>query len=197
MRLGKKTNNKIKFIKQYLSDNGLANLTSAKEVYDFIKKDRPELMILRPTVQWFQKVFDAYYHYLQAPAEQKEVIIKTFVAFREEKLENLRRKREHRKVREKEFEISETEIGDFYSHQNAQILYNSSEWQKLRYFVLSRDKGVCQLCGRGRKDGVVLHIDHIVPLSVDWSKRLDPNNLQTLCEDCNLGKSNKDCIDWR
>ena len=197
MGLGKKTNNKIKFIMQYLSDKGLANLTSAKEVYDFIKKDRPELIILRPTVQWFQKVFDTYYRYLQAEEEQKEVIIKTFVAFREEKLENLRRKREHRKVREKEFEISENEIGDVYSHKNAEILYNSPEWQKLRYFVLKRDNGICQLCGRGRKDGVVLHVDHIVPLSVDWSKRLDPNNLQTLCEDCNLGKSNKDCIDWR
>lgn len=197
MRLGKKTNNKIKFIMRYLSDNGLANLTSAKEVYDFIKKDRAELIVLRPTVQWFQKVFDAYYRYLQAPTEQKELIIKTFVAFREERLENLRRKREHRKVRDKEFEISETEIGDAYSRQNAQILYNSPEWQRLRYFVLKRDKGVCQLCGRCRKDGVVLQLDHIVPLSVDWSKRLDPNNLQTLCKDCNLGKSNKDCIDWR
>lgn len=33
--------------------------------------------------------------------------------------------------------------------------------------------------------------------SLDWSKRFDKNNLQVLCEDCNLGKSNGDSIDWR
>lgn len=80
---------------------------------------------------------------------------------------------------------------------NAKNFYNSQEWREIRYEVLKEQKGICQLCGRSRKDGVVLHVDHIVPLSKDWSKRLDKNNLQILCEDCNLGKSNKDCIDWR
>ncbi len=196
MGLGKKTNNKIKFIKKFLSDKGLANLASTKDVYEFIKTDRPELIVLRPTTPWYQKVFDAYYRYLQAEEEQKELIIKTFVAYREERLESMRRTRERRKAKQNAV-VGEMSAQSKYSHKNAEILYNSPEWQKLRYFVLKRDNGVCQLCGRGRKDGVVLHVDHIVPLSVDWSKRLDPNNLQTLCEDCNLGKSNKDCIDWR
>lgn len=75
--------------------------------------------------------------------------------------------------------------------------YQSPEWRKLRYEVLREQGGRCQLCGRSAKDGVVLHIDHITPLSKDWSKRLDKNNLQVLCEDCNLGKSNTDSIDWR
>ena len=196
MGLGKKTNNKIKFIKKYLSDNGLAALTSAKEVYEYIKKDRPELTILRPTTPWYQKVFDAYYRYLQAGAEQKELIIKTFVSYRDERLESMRRTRERRKSKQNEA-AGDISAKNSYSHKNAQILYASEEWRKLRYFVLRRDKGVCQLCGKSRKDGAVLHVDHIVPLSVDWSKRSDPNNLQTLCEDCNLGKSNTDCIDWR
>ncbi len=196
MGLGKKTNNKIKFIKKYLFDKEGANLSSTKDVYEFIKTDRPELIVLRPTTQWYQKVFDTYYRYLQAEEEQKELIIKTFVAYREERLESMRRTRERRKAKQNAV-VGEMSAQSKYSHRNAEILYNSPEWQKLRYFVLKRDNGICQLCGRGRKDGVVLHVDHIVPLSVDWSKRLDPNNLQTLCEDCNLGKSNKDCIDWR
>lgn len=75
--------------------------------------------------------------------------------------------------------------------------YQSPEWRKLRYEVLREQGGRCQLCGRSSKDGVVLHVDHIIPLSKDWSKRLDKNNLQVLCEDCNLGKSNTDSIDWR
>lgn len=79
----------------------------------------------------------------------------------------------------------------------AQRLYDSPEWRSLRYEVLKEHGGRCCLCGRTAKDGVKIHVDHIVPLSKDWSKRLDKNNLQVLCEDCNLGKSNKDCIDWR
>ena len=201
LKLGKKTNTKITFIRKYLSENGLANLTSTQEVYEYIKQERAELVVLRPTVIWYQKVFDTYYHYLQASEEQKELIIKTFVAYRDERLESMRRTRERKKKKEsanKSLIIGEvTSEQSSYSRKNAQRLYDSPEWQQIRYFVLKRDKGICQLCGRSRKDGVVLHVDHIVPLSIDWSKRLNPQNLQTLCADCNLGKSNHDCIDWR
>lgn len=79
----------------------------------------------------------------------------------------------------------------------ANAFYNSPEWRKIRYEILREQGGRCQCCGRSAKDGVILHVDHIVPLSKDWSKRLDKNNLQVLCEDCNLGKSNTDDIDWR
>lgn len=75
--------------------------------------------------------------------------------------------------------------------------YKTDVWRKLRYEVLKEQKGRCQLCGRSAKDGVVLHVDHIIPLSKDWSKALDKDNLQVLCEDCNIGKSNSDCVDWR
>jgi 5-methylcytosine-specific restriction endonuclease McrA len=73
----------------------------------------------------------------------------------------------------------------------------SDEWRKLRYKILLRGGGKCQLCGRTAHDGVKLHVDHIIPLSRDWSRRLDPNNLQILCEDCNIGKGNQDSTDWR
>lgn len=83
------------------------------------------------------------------------------------------------------------------SYKNkAESFYHSLEWRSIRYEVLKKYNGKCALCGRSAKDGIVLHVDHIVPLSKDWNKRLDINNLQVLCEDCNLGKSNKDCIKW-
>lgn len=81
--------------------------------------------------------------------------------------------------------------------EKALNFYSSREWRSLRYEVLKENGGRCCLCGRSAKDGVVLHVDHIIPLSKDWSKRLDKDNLQVLCEDCNIGKSNKDMIDWR
>ena len=44
-------------------------------------------------------------------------------------------------------------------------------------------------CGRGREDGVKLHVDHIVPVSRGGKSVI--SNLQTLCEDCNCGKGNR------
>ncbi len=60
---------------------------------------------------------------------------------------------------------------------------------KLRLSVLKRDNFRCVLCGRSpAKDiDVNLHIDHIIPFSKGG--KTEPSNLQTLCADCNLGKS--------
>lgn len=58
-----------------------------------------------------------------------------------------------------------------------------------RYIVFKRDKYKCVACGRSPKDGVKLHIDHKTPFSLGGTTVL--NNLQTLCEECNISKSNK------
>lgn len=61
----------------------------------------------------------------------------------------------------------------------------------LRFEVFRRDNYRCRICGRSAvEDGVKLHVDHIVADSKGGSIALE--NLQTLCQDCNLGKSNKD-----
>ncbi|MBQ9552819.1 MAG: HNH endonuclease [Clostridia bacterium] len=59
----------------------------------------------------------------------------------------------------------------------------------LRYDILKRDNYRCQICGASANDGVKLHVDHIIPVSKGG--KTEPSNLQTLCERCNLGKSNK------
>lgn len=61
--------------------------------------------------------------------------------------------------------------------------------------VLSRDKWTCCSCGRSAKDGITLHVDHIVPRSLGGVDTID--NLQTLCRKCNIGKSNRDDTDLR
>ena len=75
--------------------------------------------------------------------------------------------------------------------------YLSREWREVRYKALVKHGAACQCCGATRTDGVRLHVDHIKPRSKWPSLQLDINNLQVLCEDCNLGKSNKDDTDWR
>ena len=59
----------------------------------------------------------------------------------------------------------------------------------LRFDVFKRDKYTCQICGRSKKDGAVLHVDHIRPVARGGTN--DKANLQTLCAECNLGKGTK------
>lgn len=64
----------------------------------------------------------------------------------------------------------------------------------LRLKVLDRDNFKCVYCGKSPSTdfGVKLHIDHIKPFSRGGKNTFD--NLQTLCYECNLGKSNKEII---
>lgn len=58
----------------------------------------------------------------------------------------------------------------------------------LRYEILKRDHFKCVLCGRTpAEDNIKLHVDHIIPISKGGKTEWD--NLRTLCQDCNLGKS--------
>lgn len=59
---------------------------------------------------------------------------------------------------------------------------------RVRYLVFTRDEYCCRICGRSAQDGTQLEIDHIIPRSKGGSHEI--TNLQTLCVDCNRGKSN-------
>jgi hypothetical protein len=63
---------------------------------------------------------------------------------------------------------------------------------KLRFQMLARDNYTCQLCGASpdpnEDNKVTLHVDHILPISKGG--KTHPNNLTTLCQTCNSGKSN-------
>lgn len=61
----------------------------------------------------------------------------------------------------------------------------------LRYKVFTRDNFKCVKCGAHPASDPTckLHVDHIIPFSRDGKTIF--GNLQTLCEKCNLGKSNR------
>ncbi len=60
----------------------------------------------------------------------------------------------------------------------------------IRWQVFKRDNWKCVACGRSADDGIILHVDHILPRSKGGRDEID--NYQTLCFTCNIGKSNKD-----
>jgi Restriction endonuclease len=72
--------------------------------------------------------------------------------------------------------------------------YRTDAWLKLRYSALLQFPKVCMACEATKGP---FHVDHIKPRSMfpDLALRLD--NLQILCAQCNLGKSNWDQTDWR
>lgn len=59
----------------------------------------------------------------------------------------------------------------------------------LRYDILNRDNFTCVICGASSKQGARLHVDHIIPIAKGGKSV--PGNLRTLCERCNIGKSDK------
>jgi len=63
-------------------------------------------------------------------------------------------------------------------------------WKQVRSKVLDRDNYECQICGSAED----LHVDHIIPVSKN-GPMYDEENLQTLCSDCNLSKSDKTELD--
>jgi 5-methylcytosine-specific restriction protein A len=62
--------------------------------------------------------------------------------------------------------------------------YNTPEWKKRRNYKFYEADGLCEQCW---KNGIVeqgVEVHHIEPISKNWNKRLDYENLILLCPDC-------------
>lgn len=67
---------------------------------------------------------------------------------------------------------------------NYDSFYHSGEWRAVRQRVLERDHYLCQVCKRAGHITPATTVHHITPVRVDYSKRLDPDNLETICKAC-------------
>lgn len=99
--------------------------------------------------------------------------------------------------RKKGKEIVKERAGKAQKRRDGESFYRSQAWRSLRYRVLAKSNRRCECCGASPMTGAVLHVDHIKPRSTHPHLELDPNNMQILCEVCNLGKSNSDDTDFR
>jgi 5-methylcytosine-specific restriction endonuclease McrA len=72
--------------------------------------------------------------------------------------------------------------------------YDSQEWRALKYRALTTYGRRCALC---QTTSGVMHVDHIKPRSRFPELALSFDNLQILCQSCNMGKGNTDTRDFR
>ena len=78
---------------------------------------------------------------------------------------------------------------DRNTYQNLAAVERGEVSDSLRYDILNRDGFKCVICGASASQGARLHVDHIIPIA-KGGKSI-PSNLRTLCERCNIGKSDK------
>lgn len=87
-----------------------------------------------------------------------------------------------------------------YNKQRDPVLvkfYNSKEWRMLRDYIMAINHYLCIQCSvPGIKPVIANVVDHIIPVTVDWSLRLVPSNCQPLCHDCHNKKTAEDRIKY-
>jgi hypothetical protein len=76
-----------------------------------------------------------------------------------------------------------------------QEFYHSPIWKSTRQQVLDSNQHICKICGVSLMI-MDVNVDHILPLKYYWDQRLDLDNLQISCKDCNKIKGNKYQRDW-
>jgi hypothetical protein len=76
------------------------------------------------------------------------------------------------------------------TQENSQHKTSRNVNLRTRFIVLSRDRFCCCTCGASpsKDPSIQLQVDHIVPWSLGGETVIE--NLQTLCQKCNIGKSN-------
>lgn len=62
--------------------------------------------------------------------------------------------------------------------------YSSPAWRKKRVQIKRRDNAECVACGADVSAPGASRCDHIVPIDRAWERRLDDDNLRTLCIRC-------------
>ena len=93
-------------------------------------------------------------------------------------------KKEYKSRRNKKYdrEKRDKKISKFYS---------SSTWKKIRDRYIKKNP-LCEICKEKGLSEVADEVDHIVRIKVNWSKRFNSKNLQSLCHKCHMKKSAKD-----
>ena len=109
-----------------------------------------------------------------------------------------------RKMRDETFVVSELNIdetkdlyrrvfeGEEMYSEYIESFYKSEEWKALREKVFQKYPAICMRCGSKNN----LAVDHVKPRFKYPELKLDIDNLQILCRDCNYFKGVKEGPEW-
>lgn len=95
---------------------------------------------------------------------------------------------EHYCERHKHEEGSRVYFHRKHSGGRYEAFYKSSAWHKLS----NQYRIAHPMCENCLTHGIIRKVDicdHKIPIKTDWSKRLDYNNLQSLCQYCHNAKT--------
>lgn len=79
-------------------------------------------------------------------------------------------------------------------NESLTLLFNKSDYRKLRKYVIDKDKRICYICKKEILENDVITVDHIYPKS-KFGKD-DENNLRCCCKRCNDDKRDMDITQY-
>ena len=68
--------------------------------------------------------------------------------------------------------------------------YGTNKWKQLSK-IYKINNPLCKMCSDIGITRVVKYVDHIIPIEIDYSLRLDIDNLMSLCSKCHSHKTNR------
>ena len=80
---------------------------------------------------------------------------------------------------------------DVAKNPEVKKFYDSKVWRSLRMEQLVEEP-LCRECRKKGRLKAAEMVDHIVPVRVDWERRLDKTNLQSLCNRCHAVKRGRE-----
>lgn len=87
-----------------------------------------------------------------------------------------------------EHTVKRTKIAHTEHDVKTKAFYSSTTWKKLSQWHRTRSP-LCVACQSKGRTTVGDVADHIVEIRDDWSLRVEPSNLQTLCHSCHNTKT--------
>ena len=74
------------------------------------------------------------------------------------------------------------------NYKKTNPFYHSSDWKRARETQI-RQFPLCVICEKLGKVKSAEEVDHIMPIKISWDLRLEPTNLQSLCQRCHSKKT--------
>lgn len=91
------------------------------------------------------------------------------------------------RIHEKNYDCGKKPVRKKFHHTKMDRFRSTEAWKQKSLEIRERDNHLCQICIRNMYSALKryyyddLSVHHAIPISEDWEKRLDDDNLLTVC----------------